>query len=232
MGDNVSLAIAFSAGLLSFLSPCVLAMVPVYLASLQGPVAREGGVGGGRLPQFLHSLAFTGGFSVVFIGLGAIAGLTGFALRVNYALLSQVAGGLLIAFGLFMLASLKVPWLNFERRLTYRAGRATGYLRSFLIGSSFSLGWSACVGPILAGILVLASIRETAWHGAFLLSVYSLGLALPFLAMGLAFDSLAPLLRRVRAHAWIVCLVSGLMLIGVGILVMTNNLVRLFSLVR
>ncbi len=159
-----------------------------------------------------------------------MAGLTGYAMRLSSSVLSKVAGSLLIAFGLFMLAALKVPWLNYEKRLTPAIGSTTGYLRSFLIGATFSLGWTACVGPILAGILVLASVRETAWQGAYLLSVYSLGLALPFLVLGAAFDSVLLLLRRIRLYSGTISIISSLLLIGVGILVLTNNLVRLFSL--
>ncbi len=230
MTDNISLAIAFGAGLLSFFSPCVLAMVPVYLASLQGPATMAAPSRRLAVPRFLHSLAFVLGFSVIFIALGAVAGLVGSAIRLDYNLLSKMAGGLLIAFGLFILAAMKVPWLNYEKRLSGGVGSATSYLRSGLIGGTFSLGWSACVGPVLASILVLASAKDTVWHGAFLLSVYSLGMALPFLALGVAFDSVAPLLKRLRPYSWVASLTSALMLIGVGLLVMTNNLVRLFYL--
>ncbi len=223
--DNISLAVAFGAGVLSFLSPCVLGLMPVYLASLGGPVMD--GTTRTRLLLFLHSLSFVVGFSVVFIALGAMAGLTGYAIKL--AVLTKIAGSLLVAFGVFMLAALKVPWLNYEKRLALPLTRTTGYLRSGLVGAAFSLGWTACVGPILAGILALASVRATAWQGAYLLSVYSLGLGLPFLALGAAFDSIRPLLRRIQRYSVAISIISGLLLISVGILVLTNNLSRLFS---
>ena len=222
--ENVSVAVAFTAGLLSFLSPCVLPLVPVYLASLVGPELFDAKSTGMRLPIFLHSLSFVFGFSLVFTTMGAIAGLTGFAINPSLALLNKISGSLLIAFGLFLLAALKIPWLNYEKRLSPSLGNTTGYLRSFLIGASFSLVWTACVGPILGGILALALNTATAWHGAYLLAIYSLGLGLPFLVIGLAFDSLLPLLRRIQRYTRIIHVVSGLLLIIIGILVLTGQI--------
>jgi len=222
--ENVSVAVAFTAGLLSFLSPCVLPLVPVYLASLVGPELFDAKRTGRRLPTFLHSLSFVLGFSLVFTTMGAIAGLTGFAINPSLALLNKISGSLLIAFGLFLLAALKIPWLNYEKRLSPSLGNTTGYLRSFLIGASFSLVWTACVGPILGGILAIALNTATAWHGAYLLAIYSLGLGLPFLVIGLAFDSLLPLLRRIQRYTRIIHVVSGLLLITIGVLVLTGQI--------
>jgi len=228
---EISIVVAFSAGLLSFLSPCVLPLVPVYLASLVGAEIFGDRVAGNRLPIFLHSLSFVAGFSLIFTTMGAIAGLTGFAISPSLALLNKISGSLLIAFGLFMLAALKVPWLNYEKRLTPSLGSTTGYLRSFVIGATFSLAWTACVGPILAGILALALNSATVWRGAYLLAIYSLGLGLPFLIIGVAFDSIAPLLKRIRRYSGLIYLVSGLLLVVVGVLVLTNNLIWFSSLV-
>jgi cytochrome c-type biogenesis protein len=222
--ENVSVAVAFTAGLFSFLSPCVLPLVPVYLASLVGPELFDVKRTGRRLPIFLHSLSFVLGFSLVFTTMGAIAGLTGFAINPSLALLNKISGSLLIAFGLFLLAALKIPWLNYEKRLSPSLGNTTGYLRSFLIGASFSLVWTACVGPILGGILAIALNTATAWHGAYLLAIYSLGLGLPFLVIGLAFDSLLPLLRRIQRYTRIIHVVSGLLLITIGVLVLTGQI--------
>ncbi len=230
MMENISIIVAFSAGLLSFLSPCVLPLVPVYLASLAGPEILDTRATTLRLPVFLHSLSFVVGFSVIFVTLGAIAGLTGFAINPSLALLNKISGGLLIAFGIFLLAALKIPWLNYEKRLAPSLGSTTGYLRSFLIGASFSLAWTACVGPILGGILVVALNAATAWHGAYLLAFYSLGLGLPFLIIGAAFDSIAPLLKRIHRYSKLIYVIGGLLLIAVGILILTNNLVRISSL--
>jgi len=228
---SISIVAAFSAGVLSFLSPCVLPLVPVYLASLCGPEILEPKTSRSRIPIFLHSLSFVVGFSIIFVTLGAIAGLTGFAISPNPALLNKIAGSLLIAFGLFMLAALKLPWLNYEKRLTPSLGNTTGYLRSLLIGAIFSLAWTACVGPILGGILALALDSATAWHGAYLLAVYSLGLGIPFLIIGAAFDSITPLLKRIRRYSNLIYITSGLLLIAIGMLTLTNNLTWLSSLI-
>jgi len=229
--ENISLAVAFSAGLLSFLSPCVLPLVPVYLASLVGPDIFGARVTGIRIPVFLHSLSFVIGFSLIFVTMGAIAGLTGFAINLSLALLNKISGSLLIAFGLFILAALKVPWLNYEKRLNPSLGNTTGYLRSLLIGATFSLAWTACVGPILGGILVIALNSATAWHGAYLLTFYSLGLGLPFLIIGVAFDSITPFLKRMQRYSQIIHIISGILLIAIGILVLTNKIIWFFSFV-
>ncbi len=228
--ENISVLVAFSAGLLSFLSPCVLPLVPVYLASLVGPEIFDTRITGIRIPVFLHSLSFVIGFSLVFVAMGTIAGLTGYAINPSLALLNKISGSLLIAFGLFILVALKVPWLNYEKRLNPSLGSTTGYLRSLLIGATFSLAWTACVGPILGGVLAMALNSATAWRGAYLLSFYSLGLGLPFLIIGVAFDSIAPLLKRIQRYSPIIHIISGLLLIVIGILILTNQIIWFYSL--
>ena len=230
MMEEISFLVAFGAGLLSFLSPCVLPLVPVYLASLAGPEIFDDKATRKRMPLFLHSLSFVIGFSVVFTILGAGAGLAGFAISAHLVVIRQIAGSLLIVFGLFILAALKVPWLNFEKRLNSSLGTTTGYLRSFLTGSIFSLAWTPCVGPILGSILTLALGSETVWQGAYLLAVYSLGLGLPFLIIGATFGSITPLLRRIHRYSTAIYIISGLLLIIVGILILTNKLVWFSSL--
>lgn len=222
--EHVSLLVAFGAGLLSFLSPCVLPLVPVYLASLCGPEIFDTKVSRIRFPIFLHSLSFVIGFSVIFATLGVIAGLTGFAINPSSALLNKIAGSLLIVFGLFMLVAQKVPWLNYEKRLTPSLGNTTGYLRSFLTGAIFALAWTPCVGPILGSILTLAWGSGTAWHGTYLLAIYSLGLGVPFLIIGAAFDSIIPFLKRISLYSTAIYIFSGTLLIAIGILILTNNL--------
>ena len=228
--ENIPLLVAFVAGLLSFLSPCVLPLVPVYLASLAGPEIFEAKAGRRRIPIFLHSLSFVIGFTIVFTLMGAGAGLAGFAIGAHLTLLSKIAGILLIAFGVFMLIALKVPRLNFEKRLTPSQSRTTSYLRSFLTGSIFCLAWTPCIGPILGGVLTLAGSSATAWGGASLLAIYSLGLGIPFLIIGAAFDSITPLLKRIRRHSTRIYIISGAALITVGILILTNRLMVLATI--
>jgi len=225
---SISILAAFGAGLLSFFSPCVLPLVPVYLASLAGPEIFEAKVNRSRIPVFLHSLSFVVGFSIVFIFMGVSAGLLGFAIGPHLELMRKIAGSLLIAFGLFMLAALKIPWLNYEKRLSPSLGNTTGYLRSFLIGVIFPVAWIPCTGPLLGSILTLGGASETAWGGAYLLATYSLGLGLPFLIIGAAFDSITPLLKRIHRYSTAIYIASGALLIVVGILILTNNLTLLY----
>jgi cytochrome c-type biogenesis protein len=139
MDENITFFVAFSAGLVSFLSPCVLPMVPVYLASLYGPEIFESK--GFRLALLVHSLSFVMGFTTIFVFLGVIAGVTGHAIIPDVSLLRKIAGSLMIAFGVFMLLAMKIPWLNYEKRLAPAAGKTTSYLRSFIIGASFNHGF-------------------------------------------------------------------------------------------
>ncbi len=222
--ENAPLLVAFSAGLLSFLSPCVLPLVPVYIASLYGPEIFDPTASRNRVPIFLHSLSFVIGFGIVFTGLGVGVGLAGFALSAHLVEIRKIAGILLIVFGVFMLLAQKVPWLNYEKRLTPSRSMATGYLRSFFTGAIFSLAWTPCVGPILGSILTLAAVSETAWHGGYLLAIYSLGLGLPFLIIGAAFDSVSPWLKRIHRYSSLIYIISGVLLIVVGVLILTNRL--------
>ncbi len=222
--EHITLVLAFGYGLASFLSPCVLPLVPVYLASLAGPEIFEAKSDRRRIPIFLHSLSFVIGFSIVFVILGAGAGLAGFAISAHLVVFRKIAGSLLIVFGLFMLAALKVPWLNYEKRLTPSLSHTTGYLRSFLIGVIFPVAWIPCASWVLGGILMLAGTSETAWQGAYLLAIYSLGLGLPFLAMGVAFEFITPLLKSIIRYSSWIYIISGLLLVVIGVLILTNNL--------
>ena len=222
--QETTLLIAFGAGVLSFLSPCVIPLVPVYLASLCGPEVLEKESRINRRPIFLHSVSFVIGFSIVFTLWGAGAGLLGSVLSSQLDLVRYISGILLIAFGLLMLAALKVPWLNYEKRLAPPRRMASGYLRSLLTGSIFAVAWTPCVGPILAGILSLALGLETAGQGAYLLAVYSLGLGLPFLIVGAVFSSITPLLRQIHRYSSLVYAIAAALLIIVGVLILTNNL--------
>jgi len=223
--EHIPALIAFGAGLLSFLSPCVLPLVPVYLASLCGPEIFEGKAAELRLPMFLHSLSFVIGFSFVFVTLGAVAGLVGFIISPSSVVVRIIVGSLLISLGIFMLLSLKVPWLNYERRLTPSLGTTTDYLRAFLTGGVFCLAWTPCVSPILGGILSLALDAGTVWHGAYLLAIYSLGLGLPFLVLGIAFDTVSPFLKRIRHYSSTIYIFSGILLIAVGLLTLLDKLI-------
>ena len=218
---DINFLTAFTGGILSFLSPCILPLVPVYLANIAGASVLTPDPPD-RKHIFLHTISFIVGFSLVFTALGASLGLLGAA--VPQGVLEKVAGALLITFGIFLIAATKVPWLNYEKRLDFARAKGTGYLRSLLIGVIFSLGWIPCVGPILGGILALAASSQTAWQGVYLLLAYCLGLGLPFIAVGLAWGSASRFIRWLSRHAFITSIVAAVLLISVGILMLTGYL--------
>ena len=216
---SIGFLTALVAGLLSFLSPCVLPLVPVYVANIAGASVLTPELAD-RRHIFLHTISFIAGFSLVFTALGASLGLLGAA--VPQEVLEKVAGALLIIFGVFLVAATKVPWLNYEKRLDFRKAKGTGYLRSLLIGVIFSLGWIPCVGPILGAILALAASSQTVWQGVYLLLAYCLGLGLPFIAVGLALGAASRYLRWLSRHAFVTSIIAAVLLISVGILMLTG----------
>jgi cytochrome c-type biogenesis protein len=224
MESDLSLLIALGGGLLSFFSPCVLPLVPAYLGNIAGQQVFEPKLHKIRLPIFFHSLFFVLGFSLIFVILGALAGWAGLNLA-SQIIVRRIAGSLLIAFGVFMLLATRFTWLNFEKRFTPGKSTMTGYLRSLIIGGVFAFAWTPCVSPVLGGILALALDSSTTAHGALLLGVYSLGLGIPFLVMGIAFDFLLPLVRQINRYTRIIYLASGLLLIAAGVLTLTGGII-------
>ncbi len=191
----------------------------------------------GEPSPFLHAVAFVSGFSLVLIVFGASIGLLGFFLggneffiRDHQDTILKVAGGTLIVLGLHLSGVITIPFLDQDRRLNVKTGDRVGYTRSFVVGSSFSAGWSPCIGPTLGLILGLAAASASVWHGMILLAVYSAGLAVPFLAMGLAFNSVRPAFNWLKRYMGVINYASGALLIVVGILIFTNSLINLNSL--
>jgi cytochrome c-type biogenesis protein len=225
--SGITFVTALVAGILSFLSPCVLPLAPVYLANIAGASVLTPELAD-RRRILLHTISFIVGFSLVFIGLGASLGLLGAMAPLD--VLYKLGGALLIAFGVFLAASAKVPWLNYEKRLSFAGAKGTGYLRSLLIGAIFSLGWTPCVGPILGGILVLAASSQTVWQGVYLLLAYCLGLGLPFIALSLALGAASRFIRWLSRHAFVTSIVAAILLVGVGILMLTGYLEYLSAL--
>jgi cytochrome c-type biogenesis protein len=225
--DNVTVWAAFVAGIASFITPCVLPMVPVYLASLAGPEILEGR-SSSRWPLFLHALSFVLGMGLVFTLTGALVGLVGININPNSQAVQKISGGLLIFFGLVMLAAGFIPWLNFEKRLSPKAGQSSSYIRSFIVGASFTIAWSPCYGPILGSVLTIAGTSETAGKGALLLAVYSLGLGLPFLLIGAFFSTLTPLLKRIGRFSRWIYFASGALLVIAGILILLGKISFLY----
>jgi cytochrome c-type biogenesis protein len=206
-------------------------VVPAYLANLAGATAIDPQTRKSYLPALFHSLSFVLGFSIIFIILGASVGLIGTSITAYSVLLRQIAGGLIIAFGIFLIAAFKLPWLNYEKRLNTATGSNPGYLRSIGIGAAFALGWTPCIGPILGAILTLAWSSQTAAEGALLLTIYSLGLGIPFIILGLVWGTIMPLWKSINRYLWVISIVSGVLLIIVGILMLTGNLAWLGQLV-
>ncbi len=225
MTHQLSIPIAFVAGVISFLSPCVLPLVPGYISMLSGASIEELKSGTeqalvGRI--FRNSLAFTVGFSAVFVGLGASATAIGNFLLAQRTIFNRVAGILIIIFGLHLTGLVKIPLLYREARMATGAPRR-GLAGSFVLGFAFAFGWTPCIGPILTGILALAATRETVLQGMFLLAVYSAGLAIPFLLTGLGLSQFLKFYGGFRKHLQVVEVASGVLLIAVGLLMAFNK---------
>jgi cytochrome c-type biogenesis protein len=220
---------AFVAGLLSFLSPCVLPLVPGYVSLISGATVEDLQSSDRRLLRtvMLHSVTFVLGFSVVFIALGAVATSVGQFANQYHALLTKIAGGVVIIFGLHLTGLLKIKALYADKRLHNVKG-SSSVAGSFLVGFAFAFGWTPCIGPILAAILLLAETQDTVLKGILLLAIYSLGLAVPFLLTSLGVDRFLAFYGRFRRHLHTVEVISGVLLIAVGVLIFLNNL-RLLS---
>lgn len=231
LGESLGVAVAFSAGLLSFLSPCVLPLFPSYLSFITGMsvdrLAADVSVGSrGRI--VLHSLAFIVGFSFVFIALGASFSAAGQFL-LDYREWIRIAGGLfIIVFGLYIAGILRVGIFGRTRQIEIKT-KPAGYLGTFAVGVTFAIGWTPCVGPILGSILSLAGTAETVRKGIGLLMAYSAGLALPFFLSSLALGAFLKFFKRYRAAMPVVERVAGVLLVFVGLLVVTNYFVILNS---
>jgi len=220
---------AFLAGILSFLSPCVLPLVPGYVSLISGATVEDLQSDDRRMlgTVMLHSLTFILGFSVVFIALGAVATSIGQLANEYHNLLAKIAGVIVIIFGLHLTGLLKIKALYADKRLHDVKGGSSA-LGSFAVGFAFAFGWTPCIGPILATILVFAGAQQTVIKGVLLLAVYSLGLAVPFLLTSLGVDRFLGFYTKFRRHLHTVEVVSGVLLIAVGVLIFMNNL-RLLS---
>jgi cytochrome c-type biogenesis protein len=227
MSSTVSLAAAFVAGLVSFISPCVLPIVPGYLSFISGVnVAqfKEGGAPRDLVRRVaLTSLFFVLGFSTVFVILGAAATYAGSLLQEHKRTLAVVGGVVIIVLGLHTAGLLRIDWLLSERRATVRS-RPLGLLGAYVVGLAFAFGWTPCIGPILGAILLYASQQETVREGVVLLSAYSAGLGIPFILSALAVNGFFKVFGRLRGSMRAVEVVSGALLVGVGLLLVTDRL--------
>ncbi len=221
---------AFGAGVLSFLSPCVFPLVPGYLSYIAGTTAREAQVvEGTRWRVTAHACFFVLGFAVIFALLGAVASSVGAVLQEHKLLLEQVAGVLLIVFGIVLTGLLPLPFLQRERRAHVASGEPA-LLRSALVGVAFGAGWSPCIGPILGSILALAAAGTTLAQGVGLLMVYALGLGVPFLLVGALIDRAGPVVRRLNRYTGPVSAAGGVILVATGLLILSGRLAQLANL--
>ncbi len=223
--ESVSILTAFAFGLLSFISPCVLPIVPGYISFISGVSFDEMQNSDNRRivrkKITANCIAFIIGFSAVFIALGASATAVGQFLHDQINVISKIAGVIIIVFGLHMTGIFKIPFLNYEKRFSSNA-KPIGLLGAFMVGMAFAFGWTPCIGPILAAILAIASQQDTVWKGIALLGVYSLGLGIPFLLTGLSITLFYNVFNKLKQHLHKVEIVGGILLVAVGILIMTN----------
>ncbi len=230
--SQISLFAAFSAGLLSFISPCVLPLVPSYLSYITGlsveNLAKVEERDRFKSAIMLNALLFIAGFSTIFIAFGASASLIGQVLYEYQDVIRKVGGILIIIFGLYLLGILKLNFLMTERRLMHFETRPVGYVGSFLIGTAFAAGWTPCVGPVLGTILAYASTTESMSGGVMLLSAYSFGLGLPFFLTAFGMDTFLSCFKSLRTYLGGVSVVSGALLILVGVMIFTDS-VTLFT---
>lgn len=220
---------AFVAGLLTFLTPCTFPLVPAYLGFISG-VTKDGETVHARRKVFFNGLFYVLGFSFVFIIFGTFVGLISQNLAAYRALFSKIAGVFIIIFGIIMLNVFKIPFLQREWTPEFPFGLGRGKLiSSFLLGSAFAFGWTPCVGPVLGSILLLATTSATALQGGVLLAIFSTGLAVPFLAVAYAWGSATERIAKISQYLWIVSILSGLILIALGILLFINRFSLLIS---
>lgn len=223
---DVSYIAAFAGGFLSFISPCVLPLIPGYLSFVSGVSMDEFRSGSATVASkrrlIAASLAFVAGFSLVFIALGASASAIGAFLMNRLPLLGKVAGVLIIVFGLHTMGVFRLRVLDTEKRVQTQR-KPAGLIGAMLVGVAFAFGWTPCIGPILGTILVMAGRKETISEGVALLTVYSAGLGIPFLLTSLAMNRFFSASARIRRHYHAIEVASGVLLIAIGVLIFTNQ---------
>jgi cytochrome c-type biogenesis protein len=220
---HLTAGLAFLAGLVSFISPCVLPLVPAYLSLLTGESVEElrsKTAASMRAATLAHAVAFVAGFSIVFIALGLTASAIGGVFNANRTLISQIGGILVVILGLQMMGLIRIPFLMRDTR-AHVQGERRSFWTSLVVGMAFAAGWSPCIGPILAGILAIASQQHTG-QAALLLSFYSAGLAVPFLVTAAAIGIVLPALGRIKRFLPAIEFSAGVFLIAVGFVLVND----------
>jgi cytochrome c-type biogenesis protein len=224
--ENITVLAAFTAGIISFISPCVLPLIPGYLSFISG-VSLEEMKGGDRKSGALkkvslNTLLFVLGFSFVFTAMGASATFIGEFLLSKLALFNKIAGAIIIVLGLHIMGVFRISFLNYEKRF-HTKGKPLGPLGSFMVGLAFAFGWTPCIGPILGGCLLLACNQETVGQGVVLLLSYSLGLGIPFFITAVSFSTFLGVFGWAKRHFRTIEIISGLFLVTIGILMFIGS---------
>lgn len=220
-GASLGIGISFTAGVLSFLSPCVLPLIPSYVSFITGLSIDD--VQRSRRVTLIHSLLFIAGFTLVFLALGATATVLGRVLLQHRDWVGRIGGVLVIALGLYLLGVFNIGAFGRERRV-HIANKPLGYLGTLLVGMAFAAGWTPCIGPILGGVLTYTASSADLNRGLVLLLAYSLGLAVPFLLAALMIDRFMELFQRYRGALIWISRASGVLLIAVGLLMITGSM--------
>jgi cytochrome c-type biogenesis protein len=220
--ETVGITIAFGAGVLSFLSPCVLPLVPSYLSFVTGMSLEDLQDGVNRRATLIHSLLFVAGFTGIFLLLGASASFLGQFFKVYEVWIARIGGLIIMILGLHLAGALRLTPLMREKRV-HLHDKPTGYLGTVGVGAAFGAGWTPCIGPVLGAILTFAASQEHFWSGVGLLFVYSLGLAVPFLLSALALDAFLRAFARFRRFLPVIQVAAGVLLVILGLLLMTGT---------
>jgi len=223
---SIGLFVAFGAGLLSFLSPCVLPLIPSYITFITGLSFDD--VAARKRVALVHGLLFVLGFSLIFLALGATATVVGRVMFTQRDLITKIGGAIIIVFGLYLVGLLNITFFARERRL-HLADKPVGYLGTVVVGVAFGAGWTPCIGPILGSILIYASSEADLGKGLALLTAYSLGLAIPFILSALAVDRFMSFFQKFKKQMLWMQRGAGVLMIGVGILMITNQFTILAS---
>lgn len=226
MSDSVGIVVAFLAGVLSFLSPCVLPLVPSYLSFVTGMSLEDLQQGFDRRRVLVHSGLFVAGFTLIFVLLGASASFLGGFLRYNSDWIARIGGAIIVVFGLHLMGVLRLAPLMREKRM-HLSDKPVGYLGTLLVGVAFGAGWTPCIGPVLGAILTMAASQEQLLQGVWLLFVYSMGLAIPFVLSALALERFLAAFSRFRRLLPAVQVASGALLVVLGLLLVTGSFVLL-----
>lgn len=221
--NNISIFLAFSAGLLSFLSPCVLPLVPAYVSYLTGSSIEDLNDSRAKLITLYKSLGFVFGFSIVFIFMGASITTIGKLLILHQMIFREIGGLLIVVFGLHTAGIFKIKLFYHEKRLI-SFNKIQGKLSPVIMGMAFAAGWTPCIGPILSSILIYATSMETINRGILLLIMYSLGLAVPFILTALAIGNFSKQFKKFSKYLPVVSMLSGILMIIMGIMVFTNRM--------